>query len=263
MNNKLKEINDIIYLCDLMIEYISKNGLIYPRNDVYNEYKKKIDCFCENNSLKRKDYAPYQVLSQFYYKETTSYTINLSEAMMIRRTIVEMKHELFSNCYEKIFISHREKDKKSVEAFVELLHSIGIPRPTEKNPESVIFCTSHPESYILNGEKNLEEIRDHLNSDKHIFYILWYSDNYFESQACLNEAGAIWALKRNYQEILSPQFDNKKIGGLLDKQPVWFRSNDAERLNIFKEQLEKMFELDKLSINAWETARNKFINTIN
>lgn len=38
---------------------------------------------------------------------------------------------------------------------------------------------------------------------------------------------------------------------------------DDERLNIFKEQLEKMFELDKLSINAWETARNKFINTMN
>ena len=89
----------------------------------------------------------------------------------------------------------------------------------------------------INADKKSRGIQIHLRRSN--------SDNYFESQACLNEAGAIWALKRNYQEILSPQFDNKKIGGLLDKQPVWFKSNDAERLNIFKEQLEKMFELDK------------------
>lgn len=41
-----------------------------------------------------------------------------------------MKHTLLPDSFEKIFISHREKDKANVEALVELLYAIGIPRPT-------------------------------------------------------------------------------------------------------------------------------------
>lgn len=149
-----------------------------------------------------------------------------------------------------------------MEAFVQPLHDIGIPRTTVDAPESVIFCASHPEGYIKNGEKNLDEIRDMINTDQHVFYILWYTDRYFESPACLNEAGAIWAMKKKYQEILTPDFDSDKIRGLLDKQPVWFRANDKMRLNTFKEQLEKMFDLSPITQNAWEVARDKFIQTI-
>ena len=34
-------------------------------------------------------------------------------------------------------------------------------------------------------------IREQFQGHSHIYFILWYTDNYFESQACLNEAGAI------------------------------------------------------------------------
>ena len=61
-----------------------------------------------------------------------------------------------------------------------------------------------------------------INTDKHVFYILWYTDRYFESPACLNEVGAIWAMKKKYQEILMPNFDANKIYGLLDKQSMHF-----------------------------------------
>ncbi len=163
----------------------------------------------------------------------------------------------------KKFSSVIEKeDAEEVAAFVELLHVIGIPRTTVDNPESVIFCTSHPEGYIKNGERNLDEIRNLLNTDKHVFYILWYTDRYFESPACLNEAGAIWAMKKKYQEILMPNFESSNIKGLLDKQPVWFRADDKMRLNTFKEQIEKMFALTPITVNVWETARDKFIRTI-
>ncbi len=91
---------------------------------------------------------------------------------------------------------------------------------------------------------------------------MWYTDNYFESQACLNEAGAIWATNKKYQEILMPGFACEKIGGLLDKQPVWFRANDKFRLNTFREQMEELFGLDPLTQNAWEIARDAFIARI-
>lgn len=126
----------------------------------------------------------------------------------------------------------------------------------------MISCTSHPEGYIKNGEQNLDKIRNMINTDEHVFYILWYTDSYFESPACLNEVGAIWAMKKKYQEILVPGFDSSKIKGLLDKQPVWFRANDKMRLNTFKEQVEQMFGLSAITSNAWELARDKFIQII-
>ena len=173
-----------------------------------------------------------------------------------------IKHDFFQDNYEKIFISHREKDAEQVHAFVDLLHTIGIPLQTTEASKGVIFCTSHPEGYIQNGERNLDTIRDMINTDEHVFYVLWYTDRYFESPACLNEAGAIWAMKKKYQEILMPDFDSSQIRGLLDKQPVWFKANNKERLNDFAVNIQKMFGLPQLTTNSWEIARDKFIQFI-
>lgn len=261
MNPKLKEINELIALCDQMVLYIQERGDIRPNNDLYLLYKFKVESFCKKNKINERGYAPYAILDTFFFKGST-YTVNKSEVLAIKNTLVGIKHTLFKDDYEKIFISHREADKDQVDAFVELLHAIGIPYPTTESPDSVIFCTSHPEGHIPNGEKNLETIRDMINTDQHVFYVLWYTDRYFESPACLNEAGAIWAMKKKYQEILMPDFDSNQIRGLLDKQPVWFRANDKTRLNTFKEQLEKMFALTPITPNVWELARDKFIQFI-
>ena len=261
MNPKLKEINELIDLCDQMLLYIQERGDIRPNNDLYLLYKSKVDFFCRENRINDGNYAPYAVLCKFYFT-SSAYTVNKSEVLAIKNALVEIKHTLFKDAYEKIFISHREADKDQVDAFVDLLHAIGIPRPTTELPDSVIFCTSHPEGYIQNGERNLDTIRDMINTDKHVFYVLWYTDRYFESPACLNEAGAIWAMKKKYQEILVPNFDSGKIKGLLDKQPVWFKANNKERLNDFAVNIQKMFELQQLTTNSWEIARDKFIQFI-
>jgi hypothetical protein len=264
MNVILKEINEIIEVCDSLIyaiqhkeDYCSANAL-----SIYIDYKSKIKSFMKKNELIRDDNPLYRTIDSLYSRNS-AYTPNIKEAIMIRKLIVELKHTLYPECYEKIFISHREKDYEQVNAFIELLHSIGIPRPTVKKPESVIFCSSHPESYIPNGEQNLNKIKTQFNDDRHMFFILWYTDNYFKSQACLNEAGAIWVMNKPYQEILAPEFDSSQIGGLLDRQRTWFRSNDKFRLNIFREQIEKNFALQPLTINSWEAARDRFVDQIN
>lgn len=262
MDNKIVEINKILNLTDKMIEYTKTNSVIRPGNNEYMLYKRSVFDFCKRYNVKAQHPALYNLL-KFYYYESSPYFVDFVEAQNIRKTIIELKNALCPNSYEKIFISHREKDKKEVDAFIELLHAIGIPRTTASQKEGVIFCTSHPEGYIPNGEQNLDEIRNQINTDRHTFYILWYTDNYFESQACLNEAGAIWAMKKKYQEILSPSFDSNKIRGLLDKQPTWFRSNDKYRLNTFKEQLESMFSLEPITTNSWEKARDMFLQQLN
>lgn len=257
----MKELNQIIDLCDSMIDCIEKSGNICPRNKEYEDYKRLINRFFDSSTNINNDYGPYQVLSKLYFSGN-NYSVCISEAQMIRDTVIWMKHDLFPDCFEKIFISHREKDKDQVAAFLDLLYAIGIPRPTSNDPKSTVFCTSHPSAFIGNGQRNLDTIKQQFQSHEHTFYILWYTDSYFESQACLNEAGAIWAMDKRYQEILSPSFKSERINGLLDKQRVWFRANDKARINDFKEQLEKMFGLAPLTTNAWETARDTYISQI-
>ncbi|MBR3318540.1 MAG: toll/interleukin-1 receptor domain-containing protein [Atopobiaceae bacterium] len=261
MNPKLADINGIISTCDAMIEEIHQYGELKGGNQNYESYKWQIKRFLQSNNLIRRDYGPYVALAALYY-QNRGYTVNLSEARTIREIVVSLKHELFPDSFEKIFISHREKDKYHVDALVELLYAIGIPRPTAHGDDRVIFCTSHPAAYIDNGERNLDTIKSQLNGPEHVFFIMWYSDSYFESQACLNEAGAIWAMGKRYQEILAPSFDSSKIGGLTDKQPVWIRANDKYRLNTFKAQLESMFCLDPLDQNAWEASRDAYISKV-
>lgn len=261
MNSQLKEINQIIILCDEMVNEVQNKGILRVGNKTYEAYKKKINAFMSSQNLKQCDYGPYAVLDALFFSKG-NYTVNLSEAQTIRNLVVELKHSLFPQSFDKIFISHREKDKEQVAAFIELLHAIGIPRPTIDSDEKMIFCTSHPATYVDNGARNLEEIRNQFNSSDHTFYILWYTDNYFESQACLNEAGAIWATKKTYQEILAPQFDSSKIGGLMDKEKTWFRANDNYRLNNFKQDMESMFDLKPLTLNAWEDVKNVYVERI-
>ena len=260
MDKQLEAINEIIILCDEMLNYINRFGIIRENNNFYCSYKKKIDAFMITNDLRKRDYAPFTVLSALFF-HNTQYSVSLSEANMIRETVIKIKQDLFSDKYERIFISHREKDKEHIKVFIELLYAIGITRATT-NTESIIFCSSHPDCYLKNGDKNLDTIKGKFKSHFNTLFLLWYSDNYFESQACLNEAGAIWATEKQYQEILTPNFDNDKIGGMMDKQPVWFYANDKFRLNTFKTQIEEKFCLSSISQNAWELARDEFIERI-
>lgn len=282
MNPKLQEINELIALCDQMLNYVWENGFISTRNETYITYTRLWERFSKKNDVISK-----QVIKQMFFRglylfgafflpmSTTLMCAPISSSLSpsgvllyrkdileLRNTLVQMKHTKFKDDYEKIFISHREKDAKVVSDFIELLYAIGIKRPTVGNPNGYIFCTSCPDSYIPNGEPNTQKIRDMLSTDEHVFYILWYSDEYFNSPACQHEAGAIWAMEKKYQEILMPNFDSSKIKGLLDRQPVWFRANDKMRLNTFKLQIEKMFGLSPITLNAWESARDRFIHNI-
>lgn len=264
MRVAIQDINEIIKLCNDMVSYIKANGTIYrgmPGDTIYVKYKKKISSFFDNVGIETSSYFPYLQLNKLFF-HSAAYSVNLNEAKEILFYVKEVKKDLFSDQYEKIFISHSEADEPQVSLFIDLLHTIGIPRPTETNPDKVIFCTSHPEGYIANGERNLETIKNEFNNDTNTFFIMWYTENYFASQACLNEMGAIWVKNKKYQEILMPKFNEKNIKGMLDKQPVWFRANNKFRLNDFKKQLEAMFALSPIEQNSWEHARDKFIAEI-
>ena len=249
MSNNLTVINEMICICDEMIEYTSTHGGLYGTNKLYHDYKNKLDQFNQvhKDTFMNSDYGPLFILNKF----TGCSYWTPSAITVIREALIQIKHEQFPKHYERIFISHREKDKPQTDALITLLHDIGI----ESNGPKKIFCSSHSEYYIKNGERNLDEIKKAFNSHHHTLYIMWYTDNFFESKACLNEAGAIFIMNKKYFEILSPEFDNANIGGLTDKQSTWFKADNIERLNIFKEQIEDMFSLPPIAQNRWEGKR--------
>ena len=246
-----------------MVQRIEKTGTVQTGDDLYEKYKVLINSFCDKYEIGKNQSelikTTYLTIKEYFWKK--NYSVNLSEANTILVSVKYLKSLLYPDLYEKIFISHREKDKEQVDALMELLYAIGIQRPLQ-NGEKSIFCTSHPAAYVENGQKFDEQIFKQFYTKKNVFFILWYTDNYFASQPCLNEMGAVWAMNKKYQEILIPGFDRDKIGGLLPKTAISFYADDKYRLNTLKEQIEKMFYLQPITPNAWEKARDKFIEAI-
>ena len=102
MNRKFCKINEIIDICDEMILKIKTEGKISATDSIYRNYKRKIDNFMSSNNLVHNDYAPCKVLESFFFDETPRYSVNLSEANMIRKTIIDVKHQLYKDDYEEI-----------------------------------------------------------------------------------------------------------------------------------------------------------------
>lgn len=153
MKQILIEINEIISLVDKMIEYLKNNSIIKSGNNIYDEYKRNIDSFIRKHNIEERDYSLYRAIRGLYFT-SSSFTVNMDEALDIQRYVYQLKSSLFPNIYEKIFISHREKDKKYTDVLVELLHAIGISRQTINQKEGIIFCSS-PQKDILLMQKRI------------------------------------------------------------------------------------------------------------
>lgn len=265
MSTQLAEIKEIIKICEMLVDETIKAGSLKSPVPTYEMYKDLIYSFCNKYNIKNHSSklvrTAYSVINSYFWSGS-SYTVSPKEASDILQINNFLKQSLFPDLYERIFISHCEKDKDSIHEFVQLLYVIGIPRPL-MDEKRVIFCTSHPALYINNDCRIGDEIYNQFHSNVKTLYILWYSDNYFKSQACLNEMGAIWVMNKKYQEILMPDFKRENIGGLLNKEKINFYANDYNRLNNLKEEIEKMFELQPIATNEWEQNRNKFIGKIN
>lgn len=264
MDIKIIELNEIIEVCENLVQKIRLYGEAQTGDELYERYKLLVKEFYKKYNLSHttsNQMASVLKTINDYHWEGRTYTVNILEANIILKAVICLKELLFPGLFEKIFISHREKDKDQIAALMELLYAIGIPRPSQ-GEDGCIFCSSHPDAYIENGRMIDDEILKQFHSKQNVFFILWYTDNYFESQACLNEMGAVWAMKKTYQEILMPGFDRNKIGGLLPKEKIDFKANDKFRLNTFKSQIEQMFNLQPLKQNTWEIARDAFINKI-
>lgn len=174
-------------------------------------------------------------------------------------TLAGIKKDFFAGYYDKIFISHSEKDKEIASELIDLLHNIGIKK-TINGLNGQIFCSSYVGYLIPLRENNVEYIKSQLDSTDNILALVLYSKNYMNSAACLNEAGAIWIKDIPFFPIILPDFSFEEIKGFLNPNITGFKINEKHKLNEFKDNLVKHFNLQEIDSNIWEMQRDKFIS---
>lgn len=156
----------------------------------------------------------------------------------------------------KIFISHSSMDKAFALALVELLEYLKI------DGKDKIFCSSVPGYWVNPGEDLYERIKKEYEQ-YNLFMIYLISDNYLKSPMSLNEMGAAWLLKNEYQVFLLPELSIRDLGnvciGTNSIAILWNSESLQESLNDFKNKLISLFGVAQPDENRWLAQSKRFI----
>lgn len=96
--------------------------------------------------------------------------------------------------YTHLLISHKQDDVRTYGDFlIELLTTI--------NPElkSIITFTSNPDYSIKKGKNIFEELKKCFRPDYYVVFL--FTRSFYDSNACLAEAGAAWATNTQYMNF--------------------------------------------------------------
>ena len=167
------------------------------------------------------------------------------------QTVITSAQQSTSSSKKRIFISHASKDKELIGEFVDSIFLLGMGMGSE-----IIAYTSREDTGVPAGESIPQFIQDNIACADIV--LLMISDNYKDSEVCLNEMGAAWALNKHIIQILLPNTSFDKLGWLcsLDKA---LKINDAESIDGLCEVI-----ADKLDIgikpSAWNRNKAAFIS---
>ncbi|MFT5892978.1 MAG: hypothetical protein ACI9Y7_003097 [Dokdonia sp.] len=154
----------------------------------------------------------------------------------------------------KIFISHSSKDKSIIDNFVDKILILGCGID-----ENEIFCTSIEGLGIKTGVDFREHIKSNLLSSDYSF--LFISNNYKESDICLNEMGASWAQESlNVKPFIFPNISFDSIGTLYSVKQV-SKLNDSSSLDELFDELTNKYKIKK-KISRWNKNKESFLNFI-
>lgn len=188
--------------------------------------------------------APY-TYQDTIYKGCNSFT----ECLEFAKTwAIVTKYKLNGKLYyNKIFISHSSKDQHIIDAFVERILRISCGYTL-----SDIVYTSKQMTGVAPGEKIPTFIKDNIYTSDIVFFMI--SQNYKQSEVCLNEMGIAWALDRRIVPILLPDVSFSDIGWLTSLNKA-IRINDREGLD----RLFSMLQRDNANIMDWNLQKEQFI----
>ncbi len=163
----------------------------------------------------------------------------------------EIKKPISNN---KIFISHSSKDDILVTSFVNNILQLGIGIS-----DTDIFCTSIEGMNIRNGDDFREKIISEIKRSTAAILII--TNNYKESEVCLNEMGAIWALDIKAFPLINDSLNFETIGFLLKVKQISKLSSDSGLDNFLNSFCEKLV-IEPPRIPKWNQNRNKFLQEL-
>ena len=152
----------------------------------------------------------------------------------------------------KLFISHAAADIGFVEKVVDILKVIGVQR-------EFIFCSSFEGYGVGLGENFLERIKNEIDEDVLMVYIL--SNEYYDNAKRICEMGATWVKTNHHIPILIPPFDYNDMGRIIpaiNGMKIYERA----KYEALKKIIEGFFHLKPIGSTNWEVNRDRIINEI-
>lgn len=153
---------------------------------------------------------------------------------------------------KKIFISHSSGDKEIVQELISLIEGIGVSSDN-------IFCSSFDGYGIKLGSNWLDAIRQELTEETLVLFVL--TTNFYNSNMCQCELGAVWANTLNHIPILVPPLTFNDLEYILRNQQS-MTINNEENLSSLYEEIIKWFNLEQLRPNIWKNKSDKFLGNI-
>lgn len=236
---------------------LSRNGHSYPRGSCPQGCKGRDSFVTEMKTLS----VILQKTKEHYSTQINKWLIDINAPnsncvnqynfhvlMSLLQMLVD-ENSKYNNT-KKIFISHSSNDKEVIENFVDKVLGLGIGLTHED-----IFCTSIEDMAIKNGEDIRKHIHDNIRNADFSFLII--SDNYKNSEICINEMGAVWAYDNNVRLYLLPDIKFKEIGWLCDTKKAE-QINDIIALDALQKELIQFYSLPDKG-TAWSRQRESFL----
>jgi len=154
----------------------------------------------------------------------------------------------------KIFISHSKKDKTLADCLVDLIETgIGISAQD-------IFCTSLEGLGIPAGVNFVDFIKEKIQNPELVILLL--TRNYFYSQFCLCELGAVWILGHKIIPLLTPPLDYSDVNDILKNIQIYKIDNPTE-LSQMRDEIIEYLKIKAHPTSRWEMKRDQFMKCLN
>ena len=179
--------------------------------------------------------------------------VEITDDMLLTKMMIDFSknHGRESTTEGTIFISHSSKDKDLVVQFVDEILQLGMGIAKDK-----IVCTSIEEMGIPNGTKMREWIHEKIANCSVAFLMI--SPNYKQSEICLNEMGAVWALEKDVKILLLPGIDYGNFGWLEEIRQAGHIEGEGV-LDELYDELKDKFGTDT-KVSEWGRHRKKFVD---
>ncbi len=154
---------------------------------------------------------------------------------------------------KKIFISHSSIDKEIVDVFIDKILRLGLNIDTKD-----IACTSREDTGVKTGNDIRNYIKENISNCDFVFFMI--SENYQNSQICLNEMGAAWATDRLVMPLVFPNVSFENIGWLYNVRKG-MKLNDSSALDSLFEDICDKYDC-RLKVSTWNMQKDAFIKYI-